>query len=69
MLGLGSEDIDSKQSGFHHYDASQLLELDVIGRAVWSLPTTSDLSLSARLNDDEDRDLLFDDDGLHFNEM
>lgn len=37
----------------------------MVGRAVWSLPTTADISLTARLNDDDDRDLLFDDDSVH----
>jgi len=54
--------LDPSGAHFKHYDASQLLELDVLGRAVWSVPTTSDFSLSSRLNDDDDRDLLFDDD-------
>lgn len=64
MLGLGStEELEVSSKGqFCHYDASQLLELDVVGRAVWSLPTNSDLSLSTRLNNDDDRDLLFDGD-------
>lgn len=58
--------LDPSGAHFKHYDASQLLELDVLGRAVWSVPTTSDFSLSSRLNDDDDRDLLFDDDGVPF---
>ena len=69
MLGLGAsaatDDSELPKPHFLHYDASQLLELDVDSkkRTVWSFPTTSDLSLSARLNDDDDRDLLIDEPG------
>ena len=60
---LVGDEVETSKPQFVQYDASQLLELDVLAsRTAWSFPTNSDLLLSSRFDGEDDP--FFDEPGM-----